>query len=147
MYWIKDLLQRQKQTLSVVESMTGGTIASKIVLTKGISEVFKGGLISYQDDIKTHVLGVDDSLIKTYGVASKEVSKDMALKGNALFKSSVCVSVTGFAETHNIAYISIATSLETVTYDIRFETLNRVEAIEFVTEKALEYLKEVLLSL
>jgi nicotinamide-nucleotide amidase len=144
---IKELLLKHHQTLSVVESMTGGTIASKLVLTSGISEVFKGGLISYQNDIKTDVLEIDKTLIDTYGVVSKEVSKEMALKGNALFKSSICVSVTGYAETQNIAYISISTIHETTTHTLEYKTFNRVQSIEFVSMKALEYLEKVLLSL
>jgi nicotinamide-nucleotide amidase len=144
---IKELLLKHHQTLSVVESMTGGTIASKLVLTSGISEVFKGGLISYQNDIKTDVLGIEKTLIDTYGVVSKEVSKEMALKGNALFKSSICVSVTGYAEKDHKAYISVATIYETKTYTLEYNTLNRVQSIEFVSMKALEYLEKVLLSL
>jgi nicotinamide-nucleotide amidase len=144
---IKELLIKHHQTLSVVESMTGGMIASKLVSTSGISEVFKGGLICYQDTIKTTILGLEKIFIETYGVVSKEVSKDMAIKGNTLFKSSICVSVTGYAETYHMAYISISTINDTKTFSLEYKTLNRIEAIEFVSMKALEYLEKVLLSL
>ena len=147
MQMIKELLIKHDQSLSVVESMTGGLIGSKLVLTSGISEVFKGGLISYQEDIKTNVLGIDKTLIETYGVVSKEVSIDMAVKGNTLFHSTICLSVTGYAETLNIAYISIATYSETITQKIEYKELNREKAIEFVSIKALEYLEKLLLSL
>ena len=144
---IKELLLKHHQTLSVVESMTGGMIASKLVLTSGISEVFKGGLICYQNDIKTEILGIDKTLIDTYGVVSKEVSKEMASKGNTLFKSSICVSVTGYAEKNHMAYISISTIHETTTYKLEYHTLDRVQSIEFVSMKVLEHLEKVLLSL
>jgi hypothetical protein len=55
--------------------------------------------------------------------------------------------VTGYAETLNIAYISIATFSETITQKIEYKELNREKAIEFVSIKALEYLEKLLLSL
>ena len=70
---------RTKKTFSCAESCTGGLISKKITDVSGASEMFLGGVVSYANDVKAHVLGVSEEALKTVGAVSKEVAAQMAL--------------------------------------------------------------------
>lgn len=93
---LKTLIDKQL-TLGSVESMTGGKFADLFTSISGSSKVFKGSIISYCNEIKENVVGVDKKLIEKYSVVSEEVAKEMAKKGRELLKVDICVSVTGNA--------------------------------------------------
>src|SRR5258708_26830158 len=65
-------------TLSVAESCTGGLIAQRLTSVPGSSTYFTEGLVTYSNESKTRLLGVDKKLIKDHGAVSKEVARDMA---------------------------------------------------------------------
>ncbi len=67
------------KTLVTAESCTGGGIGSALTAVPGSSEVYKGGIISYRDWVKEHVLGVDGKLLNTLGAVSAPVAEEMAL--------------------------------------------------------------------
>ncbi|AEC46061.1 Hsp33 family molecular chaperone HslO [Mesomycoplasma hyorhinis] len=85
-------LENTEQTISCVESFTGGGFASKIVSTPGASKYFKGGLVAYTNEIKAK-LNIDTSK----GVVNKETALAMAKNGKKFFNSTFCVSFTGSA--------------------------------------------------
>jgi PncC family amidohydrolase len=91
-------LKKQKITLSFAESMTGGALASYLTSMPGASFVFKGSLVCYDNDVKTRLLGIPQSLIDTYGVVSKEVCQAMVEACQKMFLSRLSVSVTGYAD-------------------------------------------------
>jgi nicotinamide-nucleotide amidase len=76
--WIVAELARRGDSLATAESLTGGLVAAKIVDVPGASEVFSGGVVSYQSDVKTHVLGVDQMELHTLGAVSEGVAIQMA---------------------------------------------------------------------
>ena len=76
--WIVGELTRRGETLACAESLTGGLVAAKIVDIPGASEVFSGGVVSYQSDVKAHVLGVDQMELRTMGAVSEGVAIQMA---------------------------------------------------------------------
>lgn len=84
-------------TLGSVESMTAGLFASSFVEVPGASKVFKGSLVTYAAEEKVKLLGIEKNLINYFGVVSKEVAGEMALKGQKVLGVDVCVSVTGNA--------------------------------------------------
>ena len=84
-------------TLGCVESLTGGLFASSICEIPGASKVFKGGLITYSNDAKTHLAEVMDDTINTYGVVSQEVADEMALGGARNLYVDISVSFAGMA--------------------------------------------------
>lgn len=84
-------------TLGSVESVTGGLFASKICDNPGASKVFKGSLVAYNNDLKTHLADVMPETIETYGVVSQEVADEMALGGARLLGVDICISFTGNA--------------------------------------------------
>ena len=90
-------LEEKGFTLGSVESLTAGLFASTICSVPGASKVFKGSLVTYATALKSDLLGVDKSLIDTFGVVSKEVAREMALRGRRYLDVDVAVSFTGNA--------------------------------------------------
>lgn len=84
-------------TLATAESCTGGGIGSALTSVSGSSSVFKGGIISYTNEIKERILGVDEDLLLSKGAVSAEVAKAMAVGARNLLKTDYAVSVTGLA--------------------------------------------------
>lgn len=60
---ISQLLWEREETLGTAESCTGGRIAEAIISVLGASKYFNGGIISYTDEVKTKLLGVDAQLL------------------------------------------------------------------------------------
>jgi len=87
----------KKITISTAESVTSGLISSMIADVAGSSEYFKGGIISYSNESKINILGIEREVIKKFGAVSREVCIKMALSSKRIFNSDYSVSVTGFA--------------------------------------------------
>ena len=85
------------KTLCTAESCTGGGIGAAITAVSGASSVFKGGIISYCNEIKHSVLGVDDNLLSEIGPVSAPVAEAMAKGARRTLSADVAVSVTGLA--------------------------------------------------
>ena len=85
------------KTLCTAESLTGGGIGAALTSVPGASKVFKGGVISYTDEVKREVLGVPVADLTTYGAVSAPVAQAMARGVRELLKVDVAVSVTGLA--------------------------------------------------
>ena len=91
-----DTLREKGQSVSVEESLTGGSLASALVDIPGASDVFFGGIVAYTIAAKREVLGVgEDALI--CGVVSQEVAIAMAKGALDLFGSDYAISTTGVA--------------------------------------------------
>ena len=85
------------KTLATAESCTGGGIGAALTAIPGSSAVYKGGVISYTNEIKQNVLGVDSDILSQYGAVSEPVALAMAEGARKLLKTDVAVSVTGLA--------------------------------------------------
>lgn len=83
-------------TIASCESLTGGLFASKLVEISGVSKVFVGSLVTYQDQCKSMLLNGEKILAK-YGAISKEMAFLMASKTKELLKCNIAVSFTGNA--------------------------------------------------
>jgi nicotinamide-nucleotide amidase len=86
-----------KRSISAAESLTGGLFQSELVKVPGISEVFAGGIVSYQAEAKQRVLGVPEHVIETYGMVSPECAVAMAECARELFDTDLAISFTGVA--------------------------------------------------
>lgn len=84
-------------SLTTAESCTGGRIASQLTAVSGASKFFKGGLVTYETATKNYVLGISQEIIDTYSVVSAEITKEMALKAKALFRTDYAIATTGNA--------------------------------------------------
>ena len=85
------------KTLATAESCTGGGIGAALTAIPGSSAIYKGGVISYTNEIKQNILGVDSELLERFGAVSEQVAKEMAEGARKLLKTDIAVSVTGLA--------------------------------------------------
>lgn len=85
------------KTLVTAESLTGGGIGTALTAVPGASAVYKGGVISYTDAVKSGVLGVPEAYLSSFGAVSAPVAEAMALGALQLMQADVAVSVTGLA--------------------------------------------------
>jgi PncC family amidohydrolase len=91
------LLIAKKLTCATAESCTGGGVGYSITAVPGSSGVFKGGIISYDNEVKEHQLGVPQEILSTFGAVSSECAAKMAENVRNLMQSDLAVSVTGIA--------------------------------------------------
>ena len=85
------------RTLVTAESITGGGIGAALTAVPGSSAVYKGGIISYCDDVKASVLGVSRELLREKGAVSAPVAEAMAEGARRILDADIAVSVTGLA--------------------------------------------------
>jgi nicotinamide-nucleotide amidase len=84
-------------TLAVAESCTGGLIAERLTNVPGSSKYFVEGLITYSNESKTRLLGVDKKLIREFGAVSQQVARDMARGVRHRAQTDFGLAVTGIA--------------------------------------------------
>ncbi len=93
-----DVLNRLKgKTLCTAESCTGGGIGAALTAIPGSSEVYKGGIVSYTNEIKQKLLGVNPVLLKNLGAVSAPIAEAMAMGARNALNADIAVSVTGLA--------------------------------------------------
>lgn len=85
------------KTLATAESCTGGGIGAALTEVSGSSAVFKGGIISYCNEVKQAILGVPADMLDSVGAVSAPVAKAMAEGARKRLAVDVAVSVTGLA--------------------------------------------------
>jgi len=94
---LSELLIANGLTISVAESCTGGSLSHTITSIPGASSYFDCGYITYSNQSKVDMLGVNIQTIKTYGAVSEEVALEMAIGAATRSHSDVALSVTGVA--------------------------------------------------
>lgn len=85
------------KTLATAESCTGGGIGAAITAVSGSSAVYKGGIISYQNEIKRDLLGVSPKDLTVLGPVSGPVAEQMAEGARKALQADIAISVTGLA--------------------------------------------------
>ncbi|MEX2106498.1 MAG: competence/damage-inducible protein A [Solirubrobacterales bacterium] len=83
--------------LGLAESCSGGLLAARITDLPGAAEYMAGGVVSYSNEAKAELLGVDPGLLKAKGAVSPEVAEAMAIGALERFGADVAVSITGIA--------------------------------------------------
>ena len=91
------LLIKKKIKISVVESCTGGLLASAITSISGASKIFSLGLITYSNQAKIKILRVNKNIIKRFGAVSYECCYAMVNNLSRISKNNINVSITGIA--------------------------------------------------
>ena len=87
----------QGKTLATAESCTGGMIGAYLTGIPGSSAVYKGGIISYTNEIKQKLLGVPEEILTQFGAVSAPVAEAMAFGARKAINADITVSVTGLA--------------------------------------------------
>lgn len=90
-------LRRRGETITAVESCTGGLLAARITDIPGSSDVFRQSFITYCDQAKHQLAGVKKSTLKNHTAVSKQTARQMAKGGAKKAKADACLSVTGYA--------------------------------------------------
>ena len=85
------------KTLVTAESCTGGGIGAALTAVPGSSKVYKGGIISYTNDVKVNQLGVACELLDREGAVSASVAEAMAVGARTALSADIAISVTGLA--------------------------------------------------
>lgn len=140
-------LRAQRMTLSVAESCTGGKLADRIVSVSGASRYFRGGMVTYQNDTKSALLGISPHSIESKGAVSRETALAMARAIRERFGSILGVAITGIAgptggnvrKPVGLVYIAIASQDRVKAWEERFPG-DREQIQIRSAKKALEYL-------
>ena len=113
-------------TVSTAESCTGGLIAKLITDIPGSSAVLAGGCVSYTNEVKMQVLGVDPAIIQHHTEVSHACAAAMAEGACRLYRTTLAVSTTGFAgpgggtEEDPVGTVYLAVHTPAKTYTERF---------------------------
>ena len=91
------LASEKDLTIATAESCTGGLIGAAITAIPGSSAVFKGGIIAYDNAVKTKLLGVSPSVLGKYGAVSQKTAERMAAGVRERLGVDIAISVTGIA--------------------------------------------------
>lgn len=136
------LLQSTGATLGVAESCTGGGLGQMITSTPGSSSYFLGGIIAYDNQVKTTLLGVSDSDLAQQGAVSGTVAKQMALGVCSRLGTTWGLGITGVAgpgggtdaKPVGLVYIGLAHSQgETESIEYRFGALRGRDWIRHIS--------------
>jgi len=92
-----DIYRKKHLKIATAESCTGGMIATLLTDIAGSSDVFERGFVTYSNDSKIEMLGVDAALIAKHGAVSPEVAEAMARGAIKRSKADLAVAVTGVA--------------------------------------------------
>lgn len=110
---IGQLLLEHKSTLSVAESATGGMLGERITSVPGSSEYFRGGFVTYTNEMKSKLLGIPPELIEQHTAVSEAVAKAMAGGARDRTGSDYALAISGYAgpdgDEVGLIFIGIAT--------------------------------------
>ena len=140
---IIQFLKKEKQTLSVAESITGGNLSSSFISESGASSFFLGSVVTYSKNSKIEILNISSEDLQNNSLVSEYVSKNMAESCKKLFKSSYSISTTGNAgpktndSVSNVGqvFISVASKSGIFTEEFNLKG-SRKEIIEQTVENA-----------
>ena len=91
------ILLKQHLTMGTAESCMGGRIANRITSCAGSSAYFKGGIVSYCNEVKHRVLGVKEQTLRDFGAVCAQTAEEMAKGALCVLGTTFAVSVTGIA--------------------------------------------------
>lgn len=147
-------LQQNRLTVCTAESCTGGLIASKLTDVPGASAVFKGSIVSYDNAIKTAVLGVPETILNTVGAVSNATVEQMAKAARSIMRTDIAVSVSGILgpsgataeKPVGLVHFGIATARDVRSFSFNFH-YDRAINKEMVAKTALNLVRKEILNL
>ncbi|MCX8057538.1 MAG: competence/damage-inducible protein A [Ignavibacteria bacterium] len=145
------ILKEKKLKLAVAESCTGGLICNRITNISGSSEYFERGVVSYSNESKIQLLGVNPETIKNFGAVSEQTAIEMARGVRIISGADIGISTTGImgptgaTETKPIGLVFIGYSDNQTEFARQFNFAdNRVRNKERTSQAALELLWRML---
>lgn len=94
---IQEALFNNGETLGTAESCTGGRIAEAIISVPGASNYFKGGIVSYTNEVKERLLGVSHQVLEEQTAVCEEVAREMVVGACKALQCDYAISATGVA--------------------------------------------------
>ena len=94
---VLELAKASRMSLASAESCTGGLLAALLTDVPGHSHLFERGFVTYSEDAKVEMLGVDRGRLDRFGAVSREIARDMAQGALNHSHADVAVSITGYA--------------------------------------------------
>ncbi len=136
-------------TIATAESCTGGMVAAALTDVPGSSAVLDRGFVTYSNDAKIEMLGVNDTTLERVGAVSEEVAVEMAEGALARAGVSLAVSITGiagpggseFKPEGRVCFALAARDAETHVETIEFGALGRREVRAASRDRALSLLQ------
>ncbi len=145
------LLLERGATLAVAESCTGGRIASRFTAMPGASKYFLAGVVSYSNEAKINILGVDPAVIAAHGAVSGQTAEQMASGARRVSGADYAIATTGVAgpdggtpeKPVGTVWIAVATPGGVTSKIVRLGNL-RAQNIERAATNAINMLREVI---
>lgn len=145
------LLRSARRRVAIAESCTGGMLGERFTAVAGSSDVFAGGVIAYDDEVKIELLGVDREMLQRHGAVSEQVVTAMAAAARRRFGVDVGIGITGIAgpsggsaeKPVGTVWIAVATADEIVPRQLRLFG-NREEIRRRATQAALDLVRRSL---
>ena len=135
------LLKERKQTVGTAESCTGGFIAHLLTMNAGASSNFKGTVVSYDNQVKKDILGVDETLFETVGAVSEDVVIQMVqgvlreLKTYYAIATSGIMGPDGGSENKPVGMVWIAVGnkdhIVTKEFHFRFDRMRNIQQTSY----------------
>jgi len=147
------LLKAKNQTVSTAESCTGGFIGHLLSKHAGSSQFYTGGIISYDNRIKTEFLDVPTPILQTVGAVSKEAVEQMALSVRSKMNTDFAVSVSGIMgpsgqtdeKPLGMVWIGVA-NREKVVSKVLYLRFDRHKNIEVTANQAINLLRLLIIN-
>lgn len=149
---VSGMLRGRNKTLATAESCTGGYIAHLITSEAGSSDIFKGAIVSYANEVKENVLHVKDSTLQQSGAVSEETVIQMVRGAIQQLKTDYCIATsgimgpTGGSTEKPVGTVWVAVgdgkNIKTQKFNFRF---NRSRNIEMTATQALNLLRKYML--
>jgi len=147
----KILIDKNK-TIATAESCTGGYIAHLITSIPGSSTFYKGSIVSYDNEVKEHLLNVSPSTLSTFGAVSEETAKEMLAGVLSKINVDYAIAVSGIMgpdggtkeKPVGTVWIAVGNKENIVTQKINFR-FDRVRNIELTALNALNMLRKFII--
>lgn len=151
---LAEMLIERNLTISTAESCTGGELAKMITSVSGSSKYFHGGIVPYATEKKIKILNVSKETVDQFTVVSEEVAQEMAKGCQELFETHISLSTTGVAgpgkgedgKDIGTVYYTIRINDKAETFKLYMPHLERVDFMNFVSQKVIQDLVSLLIN-
>jgi len=148
------LLHKHNLSIATAESCTGGLLGDRLTNVSGVSNNYKGGAITYSNQMKIDMLGVHESTIQKFGAVSEQTAEEMAIGAQKTFLSDIGISTTGIAgptggskeKPVGLVYIGLHSAKLTKVYQFNFK-LDRKSNKMITSQAVLNIIRKYLLNL
>lgn len=132
---VGEYLRSKKRTVGTAESCTGGMIASLLTSVPGSSDYFLGSIVSYANEVKHNLLGVDSHDLEKYGAVSRQVVEQMAKGALKVLGCDYAVATSGIAgpgggtpeKPVGTIWIAMANKEKVISKEYHFNTISTRE--------------------